>query len=160
MSNRFNSNQEIEICRLYAEDHLSTYKLAEQFQCDHSTILRLIKRNGFKTRSLSETNKGRFGVKNNNWKGGRKYHRGGYVCILKHDHPNADMWGYVLEHRLVMEKHLNRFLNPKEVIHHINDIRDDNRIENLMLFGGFKDHFDWHKAEKRETRLLQKDFCV
>jgi len=39
-----------------------------------------------------------------------------------------------LQHRIVWEQHHGRVLHPFENIHHINGIRDDNRIENLELW--------------------------
>ncbi len=75
----------------------------------------------------------RKGEKHHNWKGGRRFDTFGYIIIYKPDHPFCDKKGYVREHRLIMEKHLDRYLTPEEEIHHINKIKDDNRIENLLL---------------------------
>ncbi len=61
--------------------------------------------------------------------------RSGYWYILTPNHPSKinSKQKYVAEHRLVMEKHLSRFLKPVEVVHHINHDPTDNRIENLEL---------------------------
>lgn len=56
-----------------------------------------------------------------------------YIRMWMPEHPNA-VGGYVLEHRLVCEKELGRYLTKKEVVHHLNDNSEDNRPENLMVF--------------------------
>lgn len=81
---------------------------------------------------------------NPQWKGGRKLHSEGYVMIHMPEHPNSDTAGYIMEHRLVMEKHIGRFLFRKEVIHHVNDIKNDNRIENLELCNSQAEHLAKH----------------
>jgi hypothetical protein len=73
------------------------------------------------------------GDKNGTWKGGKIYNGTGYVWILCENHPVTSFGNYVFEHRLVMEKRIGRYLKPEEIVHHINGIRDDNRIENLKL---------------------------
>ncbi len=76
------------------------------------------------------------GRKHPAWKGGRFHSSGGYVWIRKPNHPFASRVspkGYILEHRYVMEQKIGRYLKRKEVVHHINGKRDDNRIENLVL---------------------------
>jgi len=84
------------------------------------------------------------GSNNWNWKGGISQHTFGYKRILNPHHPYCDGQGYVFEHRLVMEKHIGRYLKPKERIHHINGIKDDNRLENLMLFPNHSEHIKFH----------------
>src|ERR1700748_179800 len=68
-----------------------------------------------------------------NWQGGTTHTWSGYKLVFMPEHPRAKGSGYVLEHRLVMEKHLGRYLEPHEIIHHKNHNKTDNRIENLLL---------------------------
>lgn len=74
------------------------------------------------------------GSLNGNWKGGFKMHVDGYKYIYKPDHPFSVNHKYIMEHRLIFEKHLGRYLKSNEVIHHINENRLDNRIQNLKLY--------------------------
>lgn len=68
------------------------------------------------------------------WRGGRIIGSGGYVFVFSPNHPDATKSGYVREHRLVMEKMLERRLKPFENVHHINGKRTDNRPANLELW--------------------------
>jgi hypothetical protein len=75
----------------------------------------------------------RFGPKAPRWKGGRYKTKENYVWVYSPDHPYKNSQGYVKEHRLVMEKHLGRYLERWEHIHHKNGVKDDNRIENIEI---------------------------
>lgn len=71
--------------------------------------------------------------KHGNWKGGRFVSRG-YIWVLSIDHPRASKMGYVPEHRLIVEQVINRILLKHEEVHHVNKIKNDNTINNLIAF--------------------------
>ena len=57
------------------------------------------------------------GEKASHWKGGKRFIMG-YLQIHMPKHPRASIQGYVMEHILISEKILNKFLPQKAVIHH------------------------------------------
>ena len=88
-----------------------------------------------------QKNPNRQGNKHWNWKGGKTCTSSGYVMS------RAGEGGYRLEHCLVMEKKLGRSLTKDETVHHINGIRNDNRVENLEL---------WSSRHPKGQRVVDK----
>ena len=80
------------------------------------------------------------GTNSHLWKNGKYTDKNGYIYTHKPNHPSRNNNCYIFEHRLVAEKCLGRYLTKKEVMHHINGIRNDNRPENLYLFASNNEH--------------------
>ena len=160
----------------YVDEELSPTKIAKFCNCSDETIRRWLKRyelymklrrkhssiqcptcGGIKWRYSKVCikcwhKKAWLKERNPNWKGGTRK-RSGYIYILKKNHPYASKQRYIAEHRLVMEKHIGRYLYPWEIVHHKNGIRDDNRIENLKLLPSGEHNTKVQEVYKENIRL-------
>lgn len=100
---------------------------------------------------------GRFGELASNWRGGRRPGgaKGAYIRVYVKEHPFA-VNGYVMEHRLVIEKSIGRYLTRKEQVHHRNGDKKDNRLENLELHADASSHQQRHAEVEAENNHLKK----
>ena len=123
--------------QLLLVDKLTNAQVCEKLGCSLSKLLRLQKM--YRIPAAKRGARPGAGHKHS-WRGGRHLDRDGYWRVHAPNHPHVRKSGYVLEHRLVMEKHLGRYLDPKEVVHHKDDNPQNNSIENLELFACNADH--------------------
>lgn len=122
-----------------------------------------LRQKGIPTRSVREgmENAGltspikRLGDKAKNWQGGRQTTTRGYIYIYKPDHPHTTVRGCVMEHRLVMEEKIGRYLEPGEVVHHIDGNKMNNDPSNLELKSNSQ-HISDHFQASHETAALRK----
>lgn len=85
------------------------------------------------------------GAKNGRWNGSKKILSShGYVKVrVGKKHPLADPHGYAYEHLLVWVSAGNARPNKRQVLHHVNEDKTDNRLENLKL-AMRPDHSEYH----------------
>ncbi|GEK88898.1 HTH domain-containing protein [Alkalibacterium putridalgicola] len=87
---------------------------------------------------------------------GRKRNKSGYVLLCINAHPNSDVAGYIMEHRVVAESYLGRFLNETEVVHHKNEIKHDNRVANLKVLDRGEHTIYHHLGSRRSKETRNK----
>jgi len=90
------------------------------------------------------------------WKGGKyRDKRDGYIFVRDLQHPFKRSDGYILEHRLVMENILGRYLTPDEDVNHLNGKKDDNRPENLRVVRHYA-HYEEMRCPKCDFKFLTR----
>jgi len=119
------------LIKLY-ESGCSLPEISEKVGITNQAIWERLKKSGVKLRSHKEASllsfkKGRAklqtGENHHSWKGGRNKDKRGYIVIVIRQKR-------YFEHRIVWEKAHGKI--PKGyIIHHLNGIRDDNRLKNL-----------------------------
>jgi hypothetical protein len=116
-----NSGTETIIC-LTCGKKIDDFKSNDRKYCTHECYA--------KSLSINNTGKNHPGYKGRIKYGGRNNE---YIALFLPDHPFCDAKGYFYEHRLKMEIKIGRHLRKGEIVHHINGVKTDNRIENLEL---------------------------
>lgn len=82
------------------------------------------------------------------WNGGVAKSSQGYKLVKSPFHHRADSKGYVLEHILIFEIETGIRVPKNCCVHHLNGIKDDNRIENLCLMT-HSAHTTFHNLKKK-----------
>ncbi len=95
------------------------------------------------------------GEASDNWKGGRRPDSSGYELIYLPSHPHCTKKKEIRVHRLVMEKHLGRYLTKDEVVHHIDGNKKNNDISNLKLIENNGKHL-----KDNHTLDMTNRYCI
>jgi hypothetical protein len=90
----------------------------------------------------------RSGSLNHRWKGGLIRRGDGYMFRKCWGHPRCSASGYVLEHVLVVEGAMRRYLRPGAAVHHVNETPDDNRNQNLVVCQDNTYHMLLHQRKR------------
>lgn len=166
------------IIDMYVVSEMPMWKIADNVNIAVGTVYNVLKRNGITSRkdtggvrkhteesklkisiaqkgkTVSEETKKKISESRKMHQCGHKKNRcDGYIALYYPDYPSSSKDGYVMEHIYIMEQSIGRKLNDDEVVHHINKIKNDNRIENLMVMTKH-DHMSMHMKERHANRKI------
>lgn len=141
-----------EVIRLY-NSGLSADAIGRQFGLINGHCVRWrLRKAGITIRDSARSRQFKVGPANHRWRGGRIRLKDGYIRVYVG--PRGDgivATQYIHEHRKVMQDQLGRPLRNNEFVHHLNGIRDDNRLENLVVVTA-----DTHE-QRTFTKALQTE---
>lgn len=142
----------IEETRKKISQTLKGRKLSKKHRNNIGKGLKGKKRSEETKRRMSKSAKGKhMGSKHWCWKNGKMI-KDGYVWIYQPSHPFCNSKRYIKYSRIVMEKHLCRYLLPEEIVHHINGIKTDDRIKNLQLLSNKAEHMRLHRRKQAKLK--------
>lgn len=81
-----------------------------------------------------------------------------YFYVYKPEHELATKSGKVYMHRYVMAKHLGRHLTSNEAVHHKDEDRTNNKIDNLELLS-LSEHISQHMRERYTPIFVNCSEC-
>ena len=87
------------------------------------------------------------GKKHHNWKNGICM-SGEYVLIWQKDHPYADEKGYIRRSHFIVEKAIGKYLPDKAIVHHVDEIRDNDNPKNLVACKDQAYHMLLHQRKR------------
>lgn len=135
------------------ESGMTQVEIAELLGVSQKVVWRFMKNNSIKPRVAAKRDQ--TGANNHNWNGGISVNEKGYIKVRCPDHPREQN-GYVFEHILVAERTIGRYLKfyenchpNNEIVHHNNEIKNDNRPENLKVMT-HSDHIKLHNRLRRK----------
>lgn len=147
-------------------DGIGLKKIAKKCGCDHRRIKRILLGNGIQIRSQPVAcrlayEKGHVinpTLDNHpSWRGGKITTLQGYTRLKIPSHRRANHHGYVLEHIVIWENFYNKNVTRDFSIHHLNGIKNDNRIENLCLLKKNEHH---RLAEPYKKRIKELEVQI
>lgn len=112
-------------------------------------------------RSTAKTRKGNpwnKGIKQAPRNVGNSYiNNNGYVEVWVGKHTSDGAGGYQKEHRIFVELSLGRRLSKKELVHHIDGDKTNNKLSNLLVCSGDFEHRKVHGQLERVAMSLVRD---
>lgn len=131
---------------LYHKKKFNLQNIANIYGVSKQAVWKKMNKLNINTRSLSESmSLVMKGENNPRYIKNEEVLRDGYIWIRKSNHPKNN-GGRIKRARWVMEKYLGRYLKKDENIHHMNGIKTDDNINNLMLVSR-SEHMKIHRKK-------------